>query len=141
MTGFDLMSNFNDNPESLVRRVRPHVLIPQKFLSTQETNTVDPVDSTSSTPMTERTICEFSAPSNTNVPTGPTTTVGDGNFELKPVLINMVQANLFSGKPNEDANAHLQHFLEVCRTFTIRGVTDDAICLCLFSFSLLSKAK
>jgi hypothetical protein len=49
--------------------------------------------------------------------------VGDENFELKPALINMVQANLFSGKPNEDANAHLQHFLEVCRTFTICGVT------------------
>jgi hypothetical protein len=67
--------------------------------------------------------------------------VGDGNFELKPALINMVQANPFSGKPNEDANAHLQHFLEVCRTFTIRGVMDDAIHLCLFLFSLPRKAK
>jgi hypothetical protein len=91
--------------------------------------------------MAKMKICEFSAPSNTNVPTRPTTTVGDRNFELKPMLINMVQANLFSGKPNEDANAHLQHFLEVCRTFTIRGVTDDAIHLRLFSFSLLGKAE
>jgi hypothetical protein len=94
-------------------------------------NNVDPVDSTSSALMAERTIHEFSAPSNTNDPTGPTTTVGDRNFELKPALINMVQANPFSGKPNEDANAHL---LEVCRTFTIRGVTDDAIRLRLFPF-------
>jgi hypothetical protein len=91
--------------------------------------------------MAERTIREFSTPSNTNVPIGPTTTVGDRNFELMPALINMVQANLFSGKPNEDANAHLQHFLEVCRTFTIRGVTDDAIRLRLFPFSLIGKAK
>jgi hypothetical protein len=106
MTGFDLPSNINDNPESLVRRVRPHVIIPQKFLLTQETNTIDPVDSTSSAAMAERTIREFSAPSNTNVPTGPTTLVGDGSFELKPALINMVQA-LFSCRPNEDANAHL----------------------------------
>jgi hypothetical protein len=82
--------------------------------------------------MVERTIREFSAPSNTNVPTRPTTMVGDGNFELKLALINMVQANLFSGKPNEDTDAHLQHFLEVCRTFTIHGVTDDAIRLSLF---------
>jgi hypothetical protein len=67
--------------------------------------------------------------------------VGDGNFELKPALINMVQANLFSSKSNEDANAHLQHFLEVCRTFTIRGVTDDAIRLRLFPFLLLGKVK
>jgi hypothetical protein len=34
-------------------------------------------------------------------------TVGDGNFELKLALINMVQENPFSGKPNEDVNAHL----------------------------------
>jgi hypothetical protein len=60
--------------------------------------------------MAKRTIREFSAPSNTNVPTGPTKTVGDGNFELKPVLINMVKANPFSSKLNEDADAHLQHF-------------------------------
>jgi hypothetical protein len=51
MTSFDLLSNFNDNPESLVRRVRPHVIITQKILSTQEMNTVDPVDSTSLAPM------------------------------------------------------------------------------------------
>jgi hypothetical protein len=141
MTGFDLPSIFNDNPESLVRRVRPYVLIPQKFLSNQEMNTVHPIESTLSALMAERMIREFSAPSNTKVPTGPTTMVGDGNFELKPMLINIVQANPFSGKLNEDANAHLQHFLEVCRTFTIRGVTDDAIRLRLFPFSLLGKAK
>jgi hypothetical protein len=64
--------------------------------------------------------------------------VGDGNFELMPELINMVQANPFSDKPNEDANAHLQHFLEVCRTFSIREVTDD---FRLFPFSLLGKVK
>jgi hypothetical protein len=121
MNGFNLLSNFNDNPESLVRRVRLRVLIPQKFISTQETNTVDPVDSTSSVPMAERMMHEFFAPSNTNVPTGPNTMVGDGKIELKPALIKMVQENPFSGKPNEDANAHLQHFLEVCRTFTIHG--------------------
>jgi hypothetical protein len=64
-------------------------------------NTVDLVDNTSSTPIAERLMREFSAPSNTNVPTRTTMTVGDRNFELKPV---------FSGKPNEDSNAHLQHF-------------------------------
>jgi hypothetical protein len=56
--------------------------------------------------MAKWTICEFSTPSNTNVPTGPTTMVGDGNFELKQALINMVQASPFFGNPNEDANAH-----------------------------------
>jgi hypothetical protein len=57
--------------------------------------------------MAERMIREFSAPSNTNVPTVPNMTVGEGNFELKTTLINMVQASRFCGKPNEDANTHL----------------------------------
>jgi hypothetical protein len=62
MTSFDLPSNINDNPKSLVRRVQPCVIIPQMFLSTQETNIVDPVGSTSSAAMAEMTIREFSAP-------------------------------------------------------------------------------
>jgi hypothetical protein len=53
----------------------------------------------------------------------------------------MVQRNLFCGKALEDANAHLQHFLEICSTFTIRGETQDAVRLHLFPFSLLGKAK
>ena len=63
------------------------------------------------------------------------------NFELKSSLINMVQASSFCGKPNEDANAHLQNFLELCKTVTIQGVTANAIRLRLFPFSLLGKAK
>ena len=53
----------------------------------------------------------------------------------------MVQASQFCGKAHEDASAHLQHFLEICSTFTIKGVTKDAILLCLFPFSLLGMAK
>jgi hypothetical protein len=61
--------------------------------------------------------------------------IGDGNFELKPALINMVQQSPFYGKASKDVNAHLQHFLE------IQGVTQDVIHLRLFPFSLLEKAK
>ena len=71
----------------------------------------------------------------------PNINVADVNFELKSSLINMVQASPFCGKPNEDANAHLQNFLELCKTVTIRGVMADAIRLRLFPFSLLGKAK
>jgi hypothetical protein len=53
----------------------------------------------------------------------------------------MVLANQFYGKAHEDASAHLQHFLEICSTFTIKGVSKDAILLRLFPFSLLQKAK
>ena len=52
---------------------------------------------------------EFSAPSATNVSTGPNIINGYVNFELKPAFITMVQASPFYGKSHEDANAHLQH--------------------------------
>jgi len=91
--------------------------------------------------MAQKTITEFSSPSAHFVSTGPNFNLGDATFELKPALINMVQANPLCGKPHEDANDHLQQFLEVCNTFTIKNVTTDAIRLCLFPFSLLGKAK
>ena len=91
--------------------------------------------------MAEKTLREFSVPLAANVATGPNADVGDVNFELKTSLINMVQASPFCGKPNEDANAHLQNFLELCRTVTIRGVMTNAVRLRLFPFSLLGKAK
>ena len=87
--------------------------------------------------MANRTIREFSAPLATNVATGPNVINADTHFELKPALITMVQASPLCGKAHEDANAHLQHFLEICSTFTIKGVTQEAICLRLFPFSLL----
>ena len=53
----------------------------------------------------------------------------------------MVQANSFCGLPSEDANAHLQHFLELCDTIVIKDVAPDVIRLRLFPFSLAGKAK
>jgi hypothetical protein len=64
-------------------------------------------------------INEFLAPSSSNVGTESEMNVEDGSFELKPTLINMVQQSMFCGKATEDGNAHLQHFLEICSTFTI----------------------
>jgi hypothetical protein len=86
-------------------------------------------------------INDFSAPSSSNVRTELETNIGDGTFELKPALIDMVQQSVFCDKASEGANAHLQHFLEIFSTFTIRGVTQDAVRLRLFPFSLFGKAK
>ena len=91
--------------------------------------------------MAEKTLRDFSVPSAANVATGPNADVGGVNFELKSSLINMVQTSPFCGKPNEDTNAHLQNFLEHCKTVTIRGVTADIIRLRLFPFSLLGKSE
>ena len=91
--------------------------------------------------MTDKTLREFSAPTTANICTRLVINIGDNAFELRPALINMVQANQFCGKEHEEVSAHLQHFLEICSTFTIKGVTQDAILLRLFLFSLLGKAK
>jgi Retrotransposon gag protein len=67
--------------------------------------------------------------------------VGANNFELKPALINMVQQHPFNGLPNEDPSLHLSIFLKICNTLKVNGVTDDAIRLRLFPFSLAGKTR
>jgi hypothetical protein len=57
--------------------------------------------------MAEKTLCEFTALSTMNIHTGPTLNTNNPEFELKPSLINMVQATPFRGKAHEDASAHL----------------------------------
>ena len=125
MTGFSLPTNFVENPEKLVRRVRPHIVPPQLSLSTSVPAFQAPATTTE--PMAEMILCGFSVPSAANVATGPNAVVGDVNFELKSSLINMVQASPFCGKPNEDANSHLQNFLEICKTVTIRGCSENGL--------------
>ena len=91
--------------------------------------------------MAQKTLRDFSAPSTSNVPVGPDVSTGRVNFEIKTGLVTMVQASPFCGKANEDASAHLQQFLELCNTFVIKGVSQDAIRLRLFLFYLLGRAK
>jgi hypothetical protein len=57
--------------------------------------------------MAEKTLQEFSAPRIENILTSPSLQTKNLEFELKPSLINMVQATQFSGKVHEDASAHL----------------------------------
>ena len=57
--------------------------------------------------MPNKTLHEFSAPTTANIRTGPIVNVGDNGFELKPTLINMVQARQFCGKAHEAMSAHL----------------------------------
>jgi hypothetical protein len=91
--------------------------------------------------MAQRMLREFPAPSADNVSVGLSVNTGVENFEIKTGLITMVQASPFCGKANEDDRTHLQQFLELCSTFVIKGVTQNATRLRLFMFSLLGRAK
>ncbi|XP_021737522.1 uncharacterized protein LOC110704041 [Chenopodium quinoa] len=63
------------------------------------------------------------------------------NFELKPALIHIVQQDQFGGSPIECPLEHLANFLEKCDTIKLNGVSEYAISLRLFSFSLIDKAR
>ena len=131
MTGFDLPQNFHSDPESLLRRTRARLVSPRRSLSA-----LDPVIASLSAPraMAQKTLRDYSAPSANQVPTGPEGNTGGENFEINNGLITMVQASPFCVKANEDASTHLQQFLELCSTFVIKGVSQDAIWLHLFLF-------
>ena len=130
MTGFDLPQNFHFDPESLLRRTRARLVLPRRSLSAAE-----PVIASSSAPRAtaQKTLRDYSAPSPSQVPTGPEVNTGGENFEIKTSLIMMVQDSSFYGKANEDASAHLQQFLELCSTFVIKRVSQDVIRLRLFA--------
>ena len=60
--------------------------------------------------MVDKSLCEFSAPTTANIHIRPAVDI-NGSFELKPALLNMVQASHSARKAHEDASAHLQqHF-------------------------------
>jgi len=67
--------------------------------------------------------------------------INANNFELKPGLIHMVQAEQFGGGVTEDPNAHLCAFLDICDTIKQNGVPNDTIRMRLFGFSLRDRAK
>nr|CAE05397.1 OSJNBa0022F16.21 [Oryza sativa Japonica Group] len=138
MTGFNLPENFKEYLEAFFRSVRPQVAAPQKTLPTDKPAVPGPPTFKT---MANKTLREFAAPSADNVAIRLQVNIGDMDFDLKSSLITMAQANPFCGKPNEDANAHLQQFLEIYSTYTIKGVSPDVVRLRLFPFSLLGRAK
>jgi hypothetical protein len=57
--------------------------------------------------MADKTLNEFSAPNIGNIRIWPMLPMENLEFELRPSLINLIQATTFSGKAQEDAIAHL----------------------------------
>ena len=93
MTSFDLPINYIEDLEALIQRTRAKL----KKVSALELE--DNQIRQSLTPefeaMANKTLREFSALTTANIRTGPTVNVGDNGFELKPALMNMVQASRF----------------------------------------------
>ena len=127
MSGFNLPANFHSDPERLLRKRRVHTVCSSAAPTA-------PI-------ALAKTLRDYSTPTVANMPTGPAVNMGNGSFEICTGLISMVQASQFYGLPSEDANAHLQNFLELCDTVIIKDVMQNNIRLRLFPFSLTVKAK
>ncbi|XP_060960732.1 uncharacterized protein LOC115723603 [Cannabis sativa] len=64
------------------------------------------------------------------------------HFELKPVMFQMLQrVGQFSGSPMEDPHLHIRSFFEVSDSFKQQGVSEEALRLKLFPFSLRDRAR
>jgi hypothetical protein len=127
MSGYLHPTNYIEDPEEVIRQAKAKLRKkkPPTTLSEEDQprRSLTPVFEA----MANKTLREFSTPTTANIRTGP--------------AVHVVQANQFCGKAHEDASVHLQHFLEICSTFTIKGVERDAILIHLFPFSLLGRAK
>jgi hypothetical protein len=60
-------------------------------------------------------------------------------YEIKPSIIQMLPS--FYGLDNEDPYKHLDEFLEICLTMRLQNISEDALRMRLFPFSLKDKAK
>ena len=68
-------------------------------------------------------------------------TIGATDFGLKHHMIQQVQNSCqFHGLPGDDANKHVDKYLTVTQSMKQQGVTDDALRLYLFPYSLTHHA-
>ncbi|KAG9444969.1 hypothetical protein H6P81_016309 [Aristolochia fimbriata] len=63
-------------------------------------------------------------------------------FKIKPQVLSMIQNSYqFGGLANEDPNEHIEKILELCDNFKFENVTNEAVWLRLFLFTLRDRAK
>jgi hypothetical protein len=105
MIGFNLPTNFIDDPKALLKRTKAKLKRVSALES--EDNRIRRSLTSEFEAMANKSLREFSAPTTAKIHTKPEVNVGENGFKLKPALINMVQASQFSMKAHEDASAHL----------------------------------
>ncbi|GJU78646.1 reverse transcriptase domain-containing protein [Tanacetum coccineum] len=149
------------NPESVIRNRRRNLGDPSLLLDFEEINIfpnnvqgpppVDPPPQNHNGPLDPnfqnsapdlRTMEELCQPT-MNGRGGPIAPVNiqATDFGLKNHMIQQVQNSCqFHGLPGDDANKHLDKFLTVTQSMKQNGVTDDALRLYLFPYSLTHHA-
>ncbi|XP_027368323.1 uncharacterized protein LOC113874285 [Abrus precatorius] len=131
------LSEFDPDIERTLQKIRK-----ERRLLVQRENAQTHMEGMANNEDQPRTMSDYARPSLTGTKSSIVRPDVQGNFEIKPNVIQMVQQFVqFDGLQDEDPNAHIANFLEICDTFKINGATDDAIRLRLFPFSLRSRAK
>jgi hypothetical protein len=88
-------------------------------------------------------LCDFTSTNNSDficTPIAPPAPAANF-YEIKPVLLNLVMKELFSGASTDDAAAHLNNFVEICEMQKYKDVESDIIKLKLFPFFLEEKLR
>nr|GEW82965.1 ribonuclease H-like domain-containing protein [Tanacetum cinerariifolium] len=63
------------------------------------------------------------------------------NFEIKTNLLQLVQANKFHGREDDNPHTYIRNFKRMTATLKYRDVSNDAIKLMLFPYSLEDRAR
>ncbi|GJU33133.1 hypothetical protein Tco_1176722 [Tanacetum coccineum] len=66
---------------------------------------------------------------------------GNVNFEIKSPFIRKLREDTFFGNKNKDAHDHVDRVLNIVCLFNILGVSQEAVLLRVFSFTLTESAK
>ena len=92
---------------------------------------------------TENTkLCDFTTHNNNDficTPIAPPAT-STPSYEIKPVLLNLVMKEQFSGA-GDDAALHLNNFIELCDMQKYKELDGDIVKLNIFLFSLRGRAR
>nr|GEZ91196.1 reverse transcriptase domain-containing protein [Tanacetum cinerariifolium] len=63
------------------------------------------------------------------------------NFEIKTNLLQLVQANKFHGRENDNPHTYISNFKRMTATLKYKDVPNDVIKLMLFLYSLEDRAR
>ncbi|GKA54409.1 putative reverse transcriptase domain-containing protein [Tanacetum coccineum] len=66
---------------------------------------------------------------------------GNVNFEIKSQFMRELREDTFFGNKNEDAHGHIDRVINIISLFNIPGVSQDAVLLRVFPFTLSGAAK